>query len=90
MTGSTPGQVVRIGNASGFYGDRPAALRELLEAGDVDIVTGDYLAELTMLILARDKARDPSLGYARTFAAQFEDCVGLAASGSPRPSSPAR
>ena len=79
MTGSTPGQVVRIGNASGFYGDRPAAFRELLEAGDVDIVTGDYLAELTMLILARDKARDPSLGYARTFAAQFEDCVGLAA-----------
>ena len=79
MTGSAPGRVVRIGNASGFYGDRPAAFRELLEAGDVDIVTGDYLAELTMLILARDKARDPSLGYARTFAAQFEDCVGLAA-----------
>jgi Acyclic terpene utilisation family protein AtuA len=49
MTGSTPGQVVRIGNASGSYGDRPAAFRELLEAGDVDIVTGDYLAELTML-----------------------------------------
>jgi hypothetical protein len=69
---------VRVGNASGFYGDRPAAFRELLEAGDVDVITGDYLAELTMLILARDKARDPSLGYARTFAAQFEDCVGLA------------
>ena len=76
MTGR---RAVRIGNASGFYGDRPAAFRELLEAGDVDILTGDYLAELTMLILARDKAKDPSLGYARTFAAQFEDCVGLAA-----------
>jgi Acyclic terpene utilisation family protein AtuA len=50
----------------------------LLAAGDVDVVTGDYLAELTMLILARDKPRDPSLGYARTFVAQFEDCVGLA------------
>ncbi len=71
--------VVRIGNASGFYGDRPAAFRELLEAGNVDIITGDYLAELTMLILARDRARDPALGYARTFVAQFEDCVGLAA-----------
>jgi hypothetical protein len=69
---------VRIGNASGFYGDRPAAFRELLEAGDVDVITGDYLAELTMLILARDKARDASLGYARTFVAQFEDCVALA------------
>lgn len=70
---------VRIGNASGFYGDRPGAFRELLEAGNVDIITGDYLAELTMLILARDRARDPALGYARTFVAQFEDCVGLAA-----------
>jgi Acyclic terpene utilisation family protein AtuA len=70
--------VIRIGNASGFYGDRPSAFRELLEAGGVDVLTGDYLAELTMLILARDKARDPSLGYARTFVAQFEDCIGLA------------
>ena len=69
---------IRIGNASGFYGDRPSAFRELLEAGDVDVLTGDYLAELTMLILARDKARDPSLGYARTFVAQFQDCIGLA------------
>lgn len=71
-------RAIRIGNASGFYGDRPTAYRELLEAGDIDVLTGDYLAELTMLILARDKARDPSLGYARTFVTQFEDCVGLA------------
>jgi hypothetical protein len=71
--------VVRIANASGFYGDRPAAFRELLEAGDVDIITGDYLAELTMLILARDRLKDPALGYAKTFVAQFEDCIGLAA-----------
>ncbi len=80
MTGASMAghRAVRVGNASGFYGDRPAAFRELLEAGDVDVLTGDYLAELTMLILARDKARDPALGYARTFVAQFEDCVGLA------------
>ena len=71
--------MIRIGNASGFYGDRPEAFRELLEAGAVDVITGDYLAELTMLILARDKARDPSLGYARTFVAQFVDCAALAA-----------
>ena len=69
---------LRIGNASGFYGDRPSAFRELLEAGCVDVLTGDYLAELTMLILARDRAKDPALGYARTFVAQFDDCIGLA------------
>jgi hypothetical protein len=70
---------IRIGNASGFYGDRPSAFRELLQAGNVDVITGDYLAELTMLILARDKLRDPAGGYARTFVAQFKDCIGLAA-----------
>jgi hypothetical protein len=69
---------IRIANASGFYGDRPQAFRELLETADVDVITGDYLAELTMLILARDKAKDPARGYARTFVAQFEDCVELA------------
>ena len=70
--------MIRIGNASGFYGDRPSAFRELLESGPVDVLTGDYLAELTMLILARDRARDPSLGYGRTFVGQFQDCIGLA------------
>jgi alkylation response protein AidB-like acyl-CoA dehydrogenase len=55
--GVTGGAAVRAGNASGFYGDRPAAFRKLLEAGDVDVITGDYLAELTMLILARDKVK---------------------------------
>jgi hypothetical protein len=79
VAGVAPRRAVRIGNASGFYGDRASAFRELLEAADVDVITGDYLAELTMLILARDKARDSSLGYARTFAAQFEDCARLVA-----------
>jgi hypothetical protein len=69
---------IRIANASGFYGDRPEAFRELLETADVDVITGDYLAELTMLILARDKAKDPAKGYARTFITQFEDCIELA------------
>jgi len=69
---------VRIGNASGFYGDRFAAMREMLEGGGLDVLTGDYLAELTMLILGRDRQRDPSLGYARTFLRQLEDCLGLA------------
>jgi len=69
---------IRIGNASGFYGDRFAAMREMLDGGELDVLTGDYLAELTMLILGRDRLRDPSLGYARTFLRQLEDCLGLA------------
>ena len=67
-----------IGNCSGFYGDRFSAMREQLEGGELDVLTGDYLAELTMLILGRDTMKDPSLGYARTFVRQVEDCLGLA------------
>jgi len=69
---------LRIGNCSGFYGDRLGAMRELLEGGPLDVLTGDYLAELTMLILGRDQLKDPALGYARTFVRQVEDCLGLA------------
>ena len=71
-------EVLRVGNCSGFYGDRLSAMRELLEGGDVDVVTGDYLAELTMLILGKDQLKDASLGYARTFVTQVADCLGLA------------
>jgi len=70
--------MIRIGNASGFYGDRFAAFQEMLTGGELDVLTGDYLAELTMLILGRDAARDPALGYARTFLRQMESCLGLA------------
>ncbi|BDT93722.1 MULTISPECIES: acyclic terpene utilization AtuA family protein [Nocardia] len=70
--------VLRIGNCSGFYGDRLGAMREMLEGGQLDVLTGDYLAELTMLILGRDRMKDPDLGYAKTFVKQIEDCLGLA------------
>nr|BEK63983.1 DUF1446 domain-containing protein [Kitasatospora purpeofusca] len=70
--------VLRVGNASGFYGDRFSAMREMLTGGPLDVLTGDYLAELTMLILARDRLKDPSLGYAKTFLRQLEECLGLA------------
>ncbi|NEW44720.1 acyclic terpene utilization AtuA family protein [Nocardia cyriacigeorgica] len=70
--------VIRIGNCSGFYGDRLSAMREMLDGGQLDVLTGDYLAELTMLILGRDRMKDPSLGYAKTFVKQIEDCLGLA------------
>jgi Acyclic terpene utilisation family protein AtuA len=69
---------VRIGNCSGFYGDRHAAMREMVAGGDLDYVTGDYLAELTMLILARDRAKSPERGYAKTFLSQLEESLGLA------------
>ncbi|MFF4706527.1 acyclic terpene utilization AtuA family protein [Streptomyces sp. NPDC001288] len=69
---------LRIGNASGFYGDRFDALGEMLTGGELDVLTGDYLAELTMLILGRDRLKDPGAGYARTFLRQLEDCLGLA------------
>lgn len=69
---------LRIGNASGFYGDRFDAMREMLTGGPLDVLTGDYLAELTLLILGRDRLKDPSRGYARTFLRQLEECLGLA------------
>ncbi len=72
------GVPVRIGNCSGFYGDRLTAMREMLTGGDLDFLTGDYLAELTMLILARDRAKNADRGYAKTFLTQLEDCLGLA------------
>jgi hypothetical protein len=67
---------IRIANASGFYGSN--SMREMLTGGPLDVLTGDYLAELTMLILGRDRLRDPSLGYARTFPRQLEGCPGIA------------
>ncbi|WP_328421290.1 DUF1446 domain-containing protein [Micromonospora sp. NBC_00389] len=70
--------MIRIGNASGFYGDRFTAWREMLDGGELDVLTGDYLAELTMLILGRDRLRDPDLGYAKTFLRQLETCLGTA------------
>ncbi|MFG2501767.1 acyclic terpene utilization AtuA family protein [Streptomyces sp. NPDC048441] len=69
---------LRIGNASGFYGDRFDALRDMLTGGPLDVLTGDYLAELTMLILGRDRLKDPVRGYAKTFLRQLEESLGLA------------
>ncbi|MER6688025.1 acyclic terpene utilization AtuA family protein [Streptomyces minutiscleroticus] len=81
-TGATPPAApaapLRIGNASGFYGDRFDAMREMLTGGPLDVLTGDYLAELTMLILGRDRLKDPSRGYAKTFLRQLEECLGPA------------
>jgi hypothetical protein len=69
---------LRVGNCSGFYGDRLAAMREMLDGGPLDVLTGDYLAELTMLILGRQQASDPGAGYARTFVRQLEQSLAAA------------
>jgi len=67
---------LRIANCSGFYGDRLAAAREMVDGGPIDVLTGDWLAELTMLILAKNMLRDPAAGFARTFVTQMEQVMG--------------
>ncbi len=67
---------IRIANCSGFYGDRVSAAAEMVEGGPIDVLTGDWLAELTMLILARTQAKRPGGGYARTFVTQMEQVMG--------------
>jgi hypothetical protein len=72
-----PRRPVRIANCSGFYGDRLDAPREILEGPEpVDFLTGDYLAELTMLILWKARQADPSAGYAASFLRQMEGVLG--------------
>jgi Acyclic terpene utilisation family protein AtuA len=67
---------IRIANCSGFFGDRLSAAQEMVEGGPIDVLTGDWLAELTMLILARTRAKHPGAGYARTFVTQMEQVMG--------------
>ncbi|MDF1595662.1 MAG: DUF1446 domain-containing protein [Acidimicrobiia bacterium] len=67
---------IRIANFSGFFGDRVAALRDQLEGGEIDVLSGDYLAELTMLILAKTRTRRADGGYARTFVEALSPVLG--------------
>ena len=67
---------LRVANCSGFYGDRLSAAREMVEGGPIDVLTGDWLAELTMLILARTRVKSPGAGYARSFLVQMEQVMG--------------
>jgi hypothetical protein len=65
---------IRIANFAGMFGDRPSAAREQLDGGPIDVLTGEYLAELTMLIMARVRQRH--VGYARTFIPLVEEILG--------------
>ena len=68
---------IRIANCSGFFGDRLSAAREMVDGGPIDVLTGDWLAELTMLILARQRMKHGAgSGYARTFLTQMTDVLG--------------
>ncbi len=73
---------VVIANCSGFFGDRSTALAEVVRGGPIDFVTGDYLAEVTMLVLAKTRIKDPSSGYAALFLRQLKPVLGeIAAKG---------
>ncbi len=76
MPPTAPRDVLRIANCSGYYGDRPSAASEMVTGGPIDVLTGDYLAELTMLILWKDRQRNPDGGYAASFLAHMRDVLG--------------
>ncbi|MFL2804797.1 MAG: acyclic terpene utilization AtuA family protein [Gammaproteobacteria bacterium] len=70
---------IRIANCSGFYGDKLSIARDMIEGGPIDVLTGDYLAELTMTILYNQKLkRGEEHGYVGTFLKQFKDVAKLA------------
>ena len=68
--------LLRIANCSGYYGDRASAALEMVSGGPIDVLTGDYLAELTMLILWKDRQRNPDGGYAASFLLHMRDVLG--------------
>lgn len=69
-----PAGVLRVANCSGFYGDRLSAAKEMVEGGPIDVLTGDWLAELTMLLLGKAMLSGRP-GYARTFLTQVEQVL---------------
>ena len=74
-----PSRTVRIGNAGGYWGDDPGAMRRQLELGPLDYLTQDFLAEITMSILQKQRSRNPELGYAADFVDQVRECIPLLA-----------
>jgi hypothetical protein len=72
MTSARGQRPVRIGNCSGFYGDRASAMADMARGGGIDVLTGDYLAEVTMLILGKARTKDSTKGYAGTFLPQLD------------------
>ena len=72
-------EMIRIANCSGFYGDKLSVAKDMVEGGPIDVLTGDYLAELTMTILYNQKMkRGENHGYVGTFIKQFKDVAKIA------------
>ncbi len=69
-------EILKVGNCSGYLGDRLSAAKELVEGGKIHVLTGDYLAELTMALLFRMKMKAPEKGYASVFLKQMNDVMG--------------
>ena len=67
---------VLVANCSGFFGDRLSAAKEMVDGGPIDVLTGDWLAELTMLILHKQRRRNADAGFAATFLTQMEQVLG--------------
>jgi hypothetical protein len=74
-------KTVRIGGGQGFWGDALDAPRRLVDGGPIDYLMLDYLAEVTMSILQKQKERDPSMGYARDFLGAVESVLPAVARG---------
>src|SRR5450830_279877 len=72
---STPDKIVRVASGQGFWGDWLDAPRRQVEGGPVDYLMLDYLAEVTMSILQKQKERDPTMGYARDFIGAMESVL---------------
>src|ERR1035438_3800101 len=68
-------KIVRVASGQGFWGDSLEAPRQQVEGGPVDYLMLDYLAEVTMSILQKQKERDPSAGYARDFVGAMESVL---------------
>jgi hypothetical protein len=67
MAGAVRPEAIKIGGASGYWGDSDMALPQFLKAGGLDYIVFDYLAEITMSIMARQRAKNPAQGYAADF-----------------------
>ncbi len=72
-------KTIKIGGATGFWGETDMAMSQFFAEGDLDYIVFDYLAEITMSILARARASDPTLGYATDFVSAMVNrtCSGL-------------